>query len=179
MNLFYSSLHYITNGESLPHCVKQIGDTNSSQEHMSQFVPCLINEKYYYPFDCIYILLPVSFTNELLYREQTAMFAPVVCFHQLYVQSSLRHHHALGWLGGAKRVSKREGWRDEGGGIAAGITELQNPQRDTHRYREREIVAISKQHHSLLDGTSVNRIEKRTEYRDRTSISQKDKDEVD
>lgn len=66
-------------------------------------------------------------------------------------------------LGGAKRVSEREGWRDEGGGIAAGITELQNPQRHTHSYREREIEEISKQHHSLLDGTTVNRIEKRTE----------------
>lgn len=63
------------------------------------------------------------------------MFAPAVCFRQLYVQPSLRHHHGLG---GAKRMSEREGWRDEGGGIAAGITELQNPQRDTHTQLQRE-----------------------------------------
>jgi len=68
---------------------------------------------------------------------------------------------------GGQREPAREG---RGGGrrrgIAAGITELQNPQRHTHTHTEREGEGerqSHKQHHSQLDGTTVNRIGKRTE----------------
>lgn len=107
-----------------------------------------------------------------------AVFGPAVCFRQLCVQPSLRHHHELR---GAKSASER-GVGGEGGGIAAGITELQNPQRDTRtlteRERERE-KRSHKLHHSQLDGTTVKRVGKKTGERDLTSIRQKDEDEVD
>lgn len=105
----------------------------------SQFVPCLINENTKTLFAVGYIFLYVYspfkiFTPAILYRKRTAVFAPAVCFRQLRVQPSLRRHHELR---GAKSASER-GVGGEGGGIAAGITELQNPQRDTRTLTERE-----------------------------------------
>lgn len=67
-------------------------------------------------------------------------------------------------LGGAKRVCERERWRDEGGGIAAGITELQNPQRERHTVTERDRSILKTASLSFRQNDSEqNRVERRTE----------------